>query len=248
MTDGTCQRWFAKFHAGDFSLDDAPRLGRRVEVDSDPIEILNENSQCSTMWEGADILKISKSVKLLVKIKICLLFYGKAHTDFLANPINAKIISLLFPLKWKQMKNRSRGPTSQWSFFVFCTLCSGHGASPGSLITWSPRRARRWDRGELYLPPPCSSLCSILKFYTFSSLILPFPPAIPTLWCVSVSTFSFFAQSFHPLTTPSTGCHLLCTCETISILLVSSVCSLDSTLRVKAHGTCLSLAGLLHAA
>ena len=40
VTDQMCQKWFAKFHAGDFSLDDAPRLGRPVEVDSDEIEIL----------------------------------------------------------------------------------------------------------------------------------------------------------------------------------------------------------------
>ena len=25
VTDGTRQKWFVKFHAGDFSLDDAPR-------------------------------------------------------------------------------------------------------------------------------------------------------------------------------------------------------------------------------
>ena len=25
VTDGTCQKWFVKFQAGDFSLDDAPR-------------------------------------------------------------------------------------------------------------------------------------------------------------------------------------------------------------------------------
>ena len=24
VTDRTCRKWFAKFHAGDFSLDDAP--------------------------------------------------------------------------------------------------------------------------------------------------------------------------------------------------------------------------------
>ena len=35
VTDRTCQKWFAKFRAGDFSLDDAPRSGRPVEVDSD---------------------------------------------------------------------------------------------------------------------------------------------------------------------------------------------------------------------
>ena len=34
VTDWMCQKWFVKFHAGDFSLDDAPQLGRPVEVDS----------------------------------------------------------------------------------------------------------------------------------------------------------------------------------------------------------------------
>ena len=32
VTDRTCQRWFAKFHAGEFSLDDAPQSGRPAEV------------------------------------------------------------------------------------------------------------------------------------------------------------------------------------------------------------------------
>ena len=61
MTDRTYQKWFAKFRAGDFSLDDAPRLGRPVEIDSNQIETLIENSQLYTMRETADILKISKS-------------------------------------------------------------------------------------------------------------------------------------------------------------------------------------------
>ena len=42
-------------------LDDAPRSGRPVEVDSDQIETLIENNQCYIMQETADILKISKS-------------------------------------------------------------------------------------------------------------------------------------------------------------------------------------------
>ena len=50
-----------KFRGGDFSLDDAPRSGRPVEVDSDQIETLIENNQHYTTWEIADILKISKS-------------------------------------------------------------------------------------------------------------------------------------------------------------------------------------------
>ena len=61
VIDQTYQKWFTKFHAGDFSLDNAPRPDRSVEVDSDQIETLIENNQCYTMWEIADILKISKS-------------------------------------------------------------------------------------------------------------------------------------------------------------------------------------------
>ena len=79
VTDGICQKWFVKFHAGDFSLDDdAPRSGGPVEVGSNQIETLKENNQHHTMWEIANILKISKSIYLLVKIKnIYLLVYGK---------------------------------------------------------------------------------------------------------------------------------------------------------------------------
>ena len=64
-----CQKWFAKFCATDFALDGAPWLGRPVEVDSDQIETLIENNQHSAMWQIAHILKISKSTKLLVKMK-----------------------------------------------------------------------------------------------------------------------------------------------------------------------------------
>ena len=79
--------WFGKFHAGDFSLDDTPRLGRPVEVDNDTIKTLIENNQHYTTWEIADILKISKSIKLLMKMKN-VLFYRKNHMEILANPIN----------------------------------------------------------------------------------------------------------------------------------------------------------------
>ena len=60
MTDRTCQKWFAKLRTRDFSLDQAPWSGRPVEVDSDQIKTLNKNNQHYTMWETADILKISK--------------------------------------------------------------------------------------------------------------------------------------------------------------------------------------------
>ena len=74
VTDRTCQQWFVKSCAGDFSLDDAPRSGRPVEVDSNQIETLIENNQHDTVKESANILKISKSIKLLVKMKNAFLF------------------------------------------------------------------------------------------------------------------------------------------------------------------------------
>ena len=49
-TDRTCQKWFVKFRAGDFLLDDAPQLGRPVEVESDQIETLIENNQYWVIW------------------------------------------------------------------------------------------------------------------------------------------------------------------------------------------------------
>ena len=54
-------KWFAKFCAGDCSLDDVLRSSRPVEVDSDQIETFIENNQCYTTREVANILKISKS-------------------------------------------------------------------------------------------------------------------------------------------------------------------------------------------
>ena len=65
VMDKTCQKWFAKFRAGDFLLGNAPQLGRTVEVDRDQIETLTENNKHYTTWEIADILERSKSIKLL---------------------------------------------------------------------------------------------------------------------------------------------------------------------------------------
>ena len=77
VTDWMCQKRFAKFRAGDFSLDNAPWLGRPAEVESNQIETLIENNQHYTMWEIAEILKISKSIKLLVKMKSVFYFMEK---------------------------------------------------------------------------------------------------------------------------------------------------------------------------
>ena len=63
VTDQTCQTCFAKFCARNFSLDDAPRSGRPVEIDSDQVETLIENNPCYTTCKIADILKIFSSTE-----------------------------------------------------------------------------------------------------------------------------------------------------------------------------------------
>ena len=78
VTDQMCQKWFVELHAGHFSLEAAPWSGRPVEVESDQIKTLIVSNQCFTTQKIANILKISKSIKLLVKWKMCLLFYGKS--------------------------------------------------------------------------------------------------------------------------------------------------------------------------
>ena len=70
VTNQTHQKWFAKFCARDFTLDDAPQSCRPVEIDSDQIETLIEKNQCYTTQKIADILKISKSIKLWVLVKM----------------------------------------------------------------------------------------------------------------------------------------------------------------------------------
>ena len=87
VTDQTCQKSFLKFCAGDFSLDDAPLLSGPAEVDSDRMEPLTENSQRYTTRETANIRKISKSIKLLVKMKNVPYFMEKNVMDFVANPM-----------------------------------------------------------------------------------------------------------------------------------------------------------------
>ena len=79
VTDQTCQKWVASFHAGDFLLDDAPQSGRAVEFESDQIKTLIESNQCYALWEIANILKIPKSMKLLVKMKNAFYFTAKTN-------------------------------------------------------------------------------------------------------------------------------------------------------------------------
>ena len=79
----THQKWFAKFYAGDVSPADAPRSGRPAEVDSNQIKTLIENSQRYTTQERANILTISKSIKLFMKMKnVSFILRKKAYRLF----------------------------------------------------------------------------------------------------------------------------------------------------------------------
>ena len=96
VTDWTCQKWFAKFRAGDFLLDNAPLLGRPVEVDRDQIETLIDNSQRYTTWEIFGILKTTKSIKLLVKMKnVSFILRKKPHGLFGQPSISIKSLRKL---------------------------------------------------------------------------------------------------------------------------------------------------------
>ena len=86
VTDRMCPKWFAKFCAGDFSLDDAPRSGRPVEVDRDQIKTLIENSKRYTTGERANILKIPKSIRLLVKMKNLSFILRKKPNELFGQP------------------------------------------------------------------------------------------------------------------------------------------------------------------
>ena len=86
VTDRTCQKWFVKFCAEDFLLDNSPWSGRPVEVDSDQMETLIENNQHYTTQERADILKISKSIKLLVKMKKCVFYFMEKPYGLFGQP------------------------------------------------------------------------------------------------------------------------------------------------------------------
>ena len=72
--------------AGDSAPDDAPWSGTAGAVDSDEVETLIENNQRSARQETADTLKISKSIKLLVKMKNVSFSLGKKRNRIFGQP------------------------------------------------------------------------------------------------------------------------------------------------------------------
>ena len=73
---------------------------------------------------------------------------------------------------------------------------------------------------------------TLLYFFHYHLLPLYTPPPSNHHTIVHVhESFFLFAQSLHPLTTP-TSCHLFSIYKSVSVSLVSSVCSLDSMYHV----------------
>ena len=77
MTNWMWQKEYLKFCARDFWLDDVLQFGGPAEVNSNQTETIIENSQRSVTQEIDDILKISKSIKLLLKMKNVFYFMEK---------------------------------------------------------------------------------------------------------------------------------------------------------------------------
>ena len=95
--------------------------GRPVEVDSDQIKTSIENNQCYTMGEIANILKISKSIKLLVKIKNMSFILQKKLDGLFGQPNNSNVMRTIGVLCTNEKigfrKERETGCPDDFYFF-----------------------------------------------------------------------------------------------------------------------------------
>ena len=83
VTDRMCQKWLVKISHWKMLYNPVDWLKLIVII----IKTLTENNQCYTTWEISDILKISKSMKLLVKMKNRSFILWKKLYGLLANPV-----------------------------------------------------------------------------------------------------------------------------------------------------------------
>ena len=60
-SDGTCEKWVAKIHMGDFSCTVAPRVGRPGAVESHPGQTLTEDRPRYGTRETGNIVQVSQS-------------------------------------------------------------------------------------------------------------------------------------------------------------------------------------------
>ena len=61
LSCGTCRKWFQRFRAGNFCLEDEERSGRPPQTDEDKIQDLVEKSRNLTVQEMSNVLKIPKT-------------------------------------------------------------------------------------------------------------------------------------------------------------------------------------------
>ncbi|EZA53808.1 Histone-lysine N-methyltransferase SETMAR [Ooceraea biroi] len=59
LTERVCQKWFAKFRSGDFDVNDAPRSGRPIEIDSSNVKAIIDKNPSQSVREIATALNIS---------------------------------------------------------------------------------------------------------------------------------------------------------------------------------------------
>ena len=85
VTDRMCQKWFVKFRAGDFLLDDAPQSSRAVEGDSEQMETLIENNQCFTMREIATYPKYPNN-KVIGESEKCVFHFVEKISRLFGQP------------------------------------------------------------------------------------------------------------------------------------------------------------------
>ena len=61
LSSRTCRKWFQRFRAGNFCLEDEERSGRPPQTDEDKIRDLIEKSRSLTVQETSNVLKIPKT-------------------------------------------------------------------------------------------------------------------------------------------------------------------------------------------
>ena len=84
LTDQMYQKWFVKFRAADFSLEDAPWLGTPVEVNSDHGTLI-ENNQCYTTRGIANTQNIQIN-KVIGKNEKCVFYFMEKLNRLFGQP------------------------------------------------------------------------------------------------------------------------------------------------------------------
>ena len=94
MTDWMCQKWFVKFSAGDFFLDDVPRSCRPVEVET-LFETLIENNQLlyhtRDSWHTQNI----QINKVIDENKKCIFYFMEKTKWTFEQPSNSSSVDTL---------------------------------------------------------------------------------------------------------------------------------------------------------